>query len=100
MSSQETVYKNQAEIEQNVKAEFKHIGKPSIRVIEECAELIKAICKAERFGYFNYHPDRPELNNTEEIKAEMDDVVEVIERFEGYLKSLRIVHSTDSQDLR
>lgn len=33
------------------------IGKPSIRLIEECSEVIKAITKAERFGYGNYHPD-------------------------------------------
>lgn len=36
---------------------YKDIGKPSMRVVEECSELIKAIMKAERFGYDNSHPD-------------------------------------------
>lgn len=38
-------------------AQYRHTGKPSMRVVEECAELIKAITKAERFGYGNSHPD-------------------------------------------
>ncbi len=37
--------------------DFKHIGSPAVRLIEECGELIKAICKAERFGYDGFHPD-------------------------------------------
>lgn len=36
---------------------YKDIGKPSMRVVEECSELIKAIMKAERFGYNRAHPD-------------------------------------------
>jgi hypothetical protein len=80
---------------------YKDIGKPSMRVIEECSELIKAIIKAERFGYSNSHPDnfpchsRPKENwcdndgpggfmghtcgkvktNMDEIMAEFSDLV-------------------------
>ena len=65
---------------------FKDIGKPSIRVIEECAEVIKAVCKAERFGFSNNHPDRPNKTNRDEIKAEMDDVVNAFESLEIYMR--------------
>ena len=36
---------------------YKDIGKPSMRVVEECSEVIKAFMKAERFGYGTSHPD-------------------------------------------
>ena len=36
---------------------YKDIGNPIIRLLEECGELIKAISKAERFGWNNAHPD-------------------------------------------
>ena len=67
---------------------FANIGSPSIKVIEECSELIQAICKAERFGYLNYHPDRPDKTNRDEIKAEMDDVVEAFCRLEKVLNAI------------
>lgn len=40
-----------------MKTEFKEISFLSIRLIEECSELIKAISKAERFGWDDCHPD-------------------------------------------
>lgn len=61
---------------------YKDIGSPTTRVIEECSELIQALCKVERFGWFNFHPDRPESNNMDEVKMEMDDVVEAIEQLQ------------------
>ena len=64
---------------------FANIGSPSIKVIEECSELIQAICKAERFGYLNHHPDRPNKTNRDEIKAKMDDVIESFNRLETVL---------------
>lgn len=67
---------------------FKDIGSPSIKVIEECSELIKAVCKAERFGFLNHHPDRPEKTNRDEIRAEMDDVVEAFENLERTMRSI------------
>lgn len=67
---------------------YKHIGSPSIRVIEECSELIKAVCKAERFGYLNHHPDRPNRTNRDEIRAEMDDVVEAFESLEKIMREI------------
>lgn len=67
---------------------YKNIGSPSIRVIEECSELIKAVCKAERFGYFNHHPDRPTMTNSDEIKNEMEDVVEAFEDLEKTMRHM------------
>lgn len=59
---------------------YKHIGNPVDKLIEECAELQLALCKAKRFGWWNFHPDRPGTSNLEDVKREMDDVVEAIER--------------------
>ena len=61
---------------------FKNYGKVSIRVIEECSELTRAICKAERFGYNNHHPDHPDLFNWMDIQSEIADVRRVIDEFE------------------
>lgn len=60
--------------------DYKHIGKPEIRVVEECSELIKAICKADRFG-LDCHPpisdgDVEENTNRQRILQEIDDVID------------------------
>ena len=67
---------------------FKNIESPAIKVIEECSELIKAVCKAERFGYLNHHPDRPIRTNRDEIRSEMEDVVEAIEELEETMRHI------------
>jgi hypothetical protein len=56
------------------------------RVIEECSELIKAIAKAHRFGYMNWHPDHPTRRNWTDILLEINDVREQCDYLE---KSLR-----------
>ena len=53
---------------------YKNIGSASIKLIEECGELIQAVCKGERFGWDNYHPDRPNKTNAQELWEEMEDV--------------------------
>ena len=55
---------------------YKNIGEPETKVQEECSEVIKAICKAQRFGWFNYHPDDIGYNNICRIEDEMDDLIE------------------------
>jgi hypothetical protein len=54
---------------------YELIGRIQDRVIEECSELIKAIIKAERFGYENFHPDHPDRKNWTDILREIDDVM-------------------------
>ena len=48
------------------------------KLIEECAELIQAICKAERFGLDNWHPERHGYSNRQAICDEMRDVERLI----------------------
>lgn len=71
---------------------FRHIGSPMTRLIEECAELQQALCKADRFGWFNYHPDRPDRTNMDDVKSEMDDVVEAMERMQECMRQLKHEH--------
>ena len=56
------------------------------RLLEEMGELIQAIMKARRFGYFDWHPDRGILNITE-VLAEIDDVEKQIEEYRTWLDS-------------
>lgn len=66
---------------------FKNIGTPVVKTIEECSELIKACCKAERFGMDNYNPyDQDKILNRDMIIMEIADVREAITCLENYLK--------------
>lgn len=54
---------------------YKNIGPPAIRVMEECAELIQAVAKAERFGYRSHNPSKqPFLSNIIAIQDEWRDL--------------------------
>jgi hypothetical protein len=75
---------------------YKNTGSPVTRLIEECAELQMALCKAERFGWFNWHPDHSERTNMDDVKAEMSDVVEAIERMQESMRQLCFEHFKDT----
>ena len=64
---------------------FEAFGMPEDKVIEECSEVIKSICKAKRFGWKNYHPSRPETCNAQEILNEVDDLRRAINELEPIL---------------
>jgi hypothetical protein len=49
-------------------------GSAEICCIEECAELIQALCKVKRFGWDNFHPDHPEVKNWQSVLSEIEDV--------------------------
>ena len=82
------------------KPEYKHYGSVEVRTVEECAELIMAIQKAIRFGWNEYHPDRPESNNALEVMHEITDVRDVLNELEEYLRTLKLTttHQTIKEE--
>ena len=76
---------------------YKNSGSPLIRLIEECAELQKALCKADRFGWFNHHPDKPTRTNMEDVMQEMDDVVEALLRMQEQMRQIRYEHFSEAK---
>ena len=64
---------------------YAKIGTTEDKAIEECAELIKAVMKARRFGMLNHHPDRPEQTNLQEILGEIEDVLRSVAEYEAEL---------------
>lgn len=80
--------------------DYENIGSPYDRVIEECSEVIKAICKAKRFGIENWHPDTPEINNAHQILMEISDLRKVMDFLEPILKKYApsFQPSKDSKD--
>jgi hypothetical protein len=53
---------------------YAEIGSLEIRLIEECSELIKILCKVQRFGWNNSHPDNPLVQNWRLTLDEIADV--------------------------
>ncbi len=59
--------------------QYKNIGDPAIRVMEECGEAIQATGKGIRFGWDNCHPDRPGQTNLQDLEKEVSDIIEALE---------------------
>ena len=60
--------------------EFIKYGTPITRLIEECAEVIHALCKAERFGLDDHNPNTL-ITNRQNIKSEIEDLSIAIVNF-------------------
>ena len=66
---------------------YKNIGSPLTKAVEECAEFIHIACKIDRFGWFNFHPrDELKTYNVELLKREMSDVVKAFDELEKHIR--------------
>lgn len=54
---------------------YKHIGTSAMRLVEECSEVIKAVMKIERFGYYYENPQTGKMF-IDELEEEIHDVLE------------------------
>ena len=68
--------------------DYKDVGTPEARLMEEIGELLQAMGKADRFGYFSSHPDHPERINKMDVLDEMYDVQEAIKNLREHLYQL------------
>ena len=68
--------------------QYAKVGHLHIRVIEECSELIHILCKVERFGFFNFHPNYPGRTNLQLVRDEIGDVKRMLEELEGEMNRL------------
>ena len=65
---------------------YEKIGSPITKMIEECAESIHILCKAERFGLDNFHPDdENRTKNRVLIVREIFDVKRAMRNLEDFL---------------
>lgn len=67
--------------------EFLSSADPLDHLVEECAELILALQKYKRFGPFKFSPfDPAKITNIDQVKLEMEDVNNAIERLSVQLR--------------
>lgn len=64
--------------------EYQLIGACEDVLMEECGELIQAICKAKRFGWRNWHPVTKQTN-VDRVLAEIADVEDACARLKHLL---------------
>jgi hypothetical protein len=66
-------------------------GTPAIKLLEEFSEVQQLICKGERFGYDNHHPEEPEyITNRVKLISELDDIDYALVNFRKWLSELPI----------
>jgi hypothetical protein len=69
--------------------EYQAYGSPTVKLIEEFSEVTKLLCKGERFGYDDHHPDLPVTEtNRKLIAEEISDVRIALDVFERWLTDL------------
>ena len=70
---------------------YKNIGDLQDRVIEECSEVIHAICKSRRFGLNSFHPKTPNIKNYNLIINEIYDAMQVLNQYLVFLSNYKIL---------
>jgi NTP pyrophosphatase (non-canonical NTP hydrolase) len=66
---------------------YKDIGKPRDKLVEEIGEVLQALSKAERFGYFNCNPEP--INNIQTNQTNLEHLVDELGDLEIAIQGLR-----------
>lgn len=66
---------------------YSKIGNIEDRLVEECSELIQAVCKANRFGWTLCHPKTMKTNARQALE-EIEDVERCIAEIKPKLQKL------------
>jgi hypothetical protein len=66
---------------------YSQYGTPIIKLIEECSEVIQALCKAERFGLDHEHP-KEHKTNRKLIVSEIKDLEIAIKNYKHWHNSI------------
>lgn len=67
---------------------YKDIGDPVTNLIEECAELIHALSKVQRFGWDAHNPESStKKTNYQRVEEEIADVKERMEEIRKLMNS-------------
>lgn len=64
--------------------EYSHIGTPEAIAMEECSELIQALCKVDRFGWYSCHPETGK-QNLSQVLDEINDVESALCSLKNYI---------------
>jgi hypothetical protein len=54
------------------------------KLIEECSEVIHALCKVERFGAYNFNPE----TGIENQRKVFDEIQDLRDALEAYLETV------------
>lgn len=74
-------------------SDLEYAGSIRTKVIEECAKLTHILCKIERFGWCNYHPDDPpEKTNRVHLLEEIEDVITACKELREYTQSIHCIN--------
>jgi len=76
-----------------------NIGRPETKLIEECSELIQALCKCERFGWDNFNP-KDGVYNFDRVMSEIDDVELAIKNLKKYIGDIALTGTNEDTQLK